>query len=233
MQNYEIDNERRLRDIVVITDDVYFPFVYTLITTIVIFGGSLMVLHLMGESSSWARIISTVLFILATIWIYWVEIIFGVDYIAGREKGVDSLFEFADIFICVTLVTSGIWYTIYIYDETQFIDVPVGGPYRQFVTFWYCSVLSFGTVGFTKMIPVGVVAELWGILTIFNVIWWILVVLGRAATNKTHLLLKQYKQDDKLSTMAGERVSGGNKYKIRFDDTYTTPLVYVPNSKNE
>lgn len=170
---------RRARDVILISKHQYFPLVYSLITAVGIFGVGLLILQLAGETTTWAKIVSSIVFSLLAIWIISVEIILGIDYIHSREGEITSLMAYADIFISLTLVISAVWYGIYVIDNTQFVLVPAGGSYRKFISFWHASSLLMITAGFALVTPVGVVAEIWGIFSAYNIGWWGVAVLGR------------------------------------------------------
>lgn len=164
-----------------------FPFLYTAVSLVVIFGMGLLILQLGGETTTWAISTTLVLFILLAVWVIDHEIRFGLAYIRKDVVGEIALYQFLDAVLAAFLVFAAIWYNIYTVDDTQFLRVPDGSPYRKFIAFWHASSLISATVGFSVTVPVGVVAELWGIFISFNVVYLFYIVLSGAGTQRVYM----------------------------------------------
>lgn len=195
----------------------YFPFLYTIVSLVVIFGIGLLILQLAGETTTWAIAVVLVVFIILGIWVYSHEIKFTLAYVRREVVGISALYQFFDVVFAAFLVAAAIWFIIYILDNSQFLRVPDGSPYRKFVTFWYASVSISATTGFSITVPVGIFAELWGIVMAINVVWLFFAVFSNGVTKRLYMkhenrenafLAPELVIDDQLNMNRGESVGG-------------------------
>jgi len=192
------------------------PFLYTIVTVVVIFAGGLLMLQLAGQDSTWAIYTSFGFFIATAIWVFNHEIKFTLAYVRKEVVGSQALYQFCDVALSVFLISAAIWFSIYNIDNAQFLRVPEGSPYRQFIAFWYASVLISATVGFSITVPVGLFAELWGIIISLNVIWLFIVVVSNAASERLYMrphtpedfLEQGLIIEDQLNTTRGKSMGG-------------------------
>lgn len=194
-----------------------FPFLYTLVSLFVIFGGGLLILQLAGETTTWAIFTTFALFIMLGVWVISHEIRFTLAYIRKDVVGETALYQFFDVVLALFLVFAAIWFNIYTLDNTQFLRVPGGSAYRKFIGFWHASSLFSATIGFSVTVPVGAAAELWGIFMAFHVIWLFVAVFSGAATERLYMknrdqidpyLLSKSSIHDNSKTQRGEVVGG-------------------------
>lgn len=203
---YESSAKIRVRD---------FPWIYSIVSVIAIFGVALLILQMAGETTGWAIGVSSTVFILLALWVFAHEFRYTFAYLRGDDVGVSGVIHMMDLVCAVILASAAISYTIYIIDNAQFLSVPAGSPYRKFVNFWSSNALLFATIGFGVSVPVGLFADLWAIVVPLNIIWLLMFVLSNAATDRLRMphRMQLYENFDGDTPIAAQQRIGGGEIR--------------------
>lgn len=187
-----------------------FPWIYSIGSFLVIFGVAVLILQLAGETTVWAQIVSAVVFILLALWVYTHEFYYTMAYLRGDDVGAPSIVHMMDLVCAVILVSAGISYTIYVFDNDQYFHVPDGPPYRKFVHFWASSALIHASIGFGVSVPIGVIADVWAIVVPLNIIWLLTFILSNAGTVRLQMQyrLQTHKNYEVNASLSGQQSIG-------------------------
>lgn len=157
----------------------YFAFSYSLMALVLQFGVSITTA---AFGPTW---LAVTFFFLLAVWMLYVAGRFSYDYVMERVVGWVSVVGLVDVYFAFLVAFAGVWHAVYLLDATQFTGVPAGAnQYRLFVSFLFSSGGLISTVGFGSLTPVGLFAELWGIVGFMTGVWFLTVLfIVRARLN--------------------------------------------------